>query len=254
MTQFVDYADSMNCYILFSTLEEAEAATAANNSEFLGKYLRVSLANQKEHDTKTTVFVGNLYYKAKEEELRDHFKECGPIHTVRIIRDPITHMGKGFAYVRFADKKGYNSALKLNMSEFMNRQLRIKRAVDISEENKKKEVIRLEAREKDDLVRARKPVPTRVSNPEEARENDSKMKSFTEARKMEDEMTEDRASEIYKTVGKIPHNMIRGQLKKIKKEGVISVLLGNRCGRHEASELDQREGSKKNGGENLLQT
>lgn len=209
----------MNCYILYSSNEEAEAACTANNTEFLGKYLRVTMANQKEHDTKTTIFVGNLYYKAKEEELRHHFKDCGEIHSIRIIRDPVTHMGKGFAYVRFAEKKGYVAALKLNMSEFMNRQLRIKRAVDVSEENKKRDVIRRETKEKEQIIRpARQFGKTEATV--ESKEDQDKMKTFTKSRVMEDQMTEDRASEIYKTVGKIPHNMIRGQMKKIKKEGV----------------------------------
>lgn len=219
LKDFVDFTDSMNSYILFSTPEEAEAAVAANNSEFLGKYLRVSVANQKEHDTKTTVFVGNLYYKTKDEELRQHFKDCGPIHSVRIIRDPITHMGKGFAYVRFADKQGYLAALKLNMSEFMNRELRIKRAVDVSEENKKKDVIRREVREKEQIVRPSKPRydAAAIADSNEDRE---KMKKFSQSRVMEDEMTDDRSSQIYKTKGKIPQNLIRGQMKKIKKDGV----------------------------------
>lgn len=223
----MDFTDAMNCYVLFAEKEQAEAACAANNSEFLGKYLRVSMANQKEHDTKTTVFVGNLYYKAKEEELRQHFKTCGEIHSVRIIRDPVTHLGKGFAYVRFADKQGYLAALKLNMSEFMNRQLRIKRAVDVSEENKKKDVIRREHHEKELMVRP-------ISQPDtkeaiaESKVDQEKMKNFSKARVMVDEMNEDRASEIYKTVGKLPQAMIRGQMKKIKKEGVSPVHLAQR--------------------------
>lgn len=214
----------MNCYILFATTDEAEEAIAANNSEFLGKYLRVSMANQKEHDTKTTVFVGNLYYKAKDEELRQHFKDCGEIHSVRIIRDPVTHMGKGFAYVRFASKQGYLAALKLNMSDFFNRQLRIKRAVDISEENKKKDVVRREAKEKDQIVRPRRPQPMNQEEIAESKEDKDKMKKFSQARVMDDEMNEDRASEIYKTIGKIPQGMIRGQMKKIKKDGVVWCL------------------------------
>lgn len=247
LTQFVDFNDAMNCYILFSSIDEAEAACAVNNTEFLGKYLRVSMANQKEHDTKTTVFVGNLYYKAKEEELRQHFKECGEIHSIRIIRDPITHMGKGFAYVRFVDKKGYLAALKLNMSEFMNRQLRIKRAIDISEENKKKDVIRREAREKEQIVRPKNPQAMTQEAIAESKEDQDKMKKFSQSRVLEDEMNEDRASEIYKTVGKIPQNMIRGQLKKIKKEGVVYYYEAQRCRCHKKGELGQGKGSKEDG-------
>lgn len=209
----------MNCYVLFSTREEAEAACAENNTEFLGKYLRVSLANQKEHDTKTTIFVGNLYYKTKDEELRDHFKDCGEIHSVRIIRDPITHMGKGFAYIRFVNKQGFLQGLKKNLTEFMNRELRVKRAVDIQEENKKKDTIKRNEKDKYSLFGKKKSGPEPMAT-EAQKAEDVKMQEFSKSRSMEDQMTADRASEIYKTKGKIPQSQIRGQLKKIKKQGV----------------------------------
>jgi nucleolar protein 12 len=224
---FSDNNDSMNCYILFSDVKEAEAATEENNKEFLGKYLRVTLANQKEHDVKTTIFVGNLYYKTKDDELREFFKQCGEVHSVRIIRDPVTHMGKGFAYVRFANKNGYLEGLKKNKSEFMQRELRIKKAVEIQQENKTKDFLEKERREKRDLMRSKSGDTVKMNQEdlEALKKENEHMRKFTEKRNMEDEMTAERAEEIYKTKGKIPQNMIRGQLKKIKKEGVNTGLI-----------------------------
>ena len=182
------------------------------------------MANQKELDVKTTIFVGNLYYKTKDEELRAFFKECGEVVSVRIIRDPQTHLGKGFAYVRFANKAGYNQGLSKNKAEFMQRELRIKKAIEVQEENKKKSIIDKDKRDKEFRVN-KDYTPMDQETLKEHKAENKKMAEFSHKRQMVDEMTDDRAEEIYKTVAKIPTNMIRGQMKKIKKEGVVSKLI-----------------------------
>ena len=209
----------MNAYVLFEDKQHAEGAVSENNKEFLGKFIRVSLANQKDLDVKTTVFVGNLYYKVKDEELRNFFKECGNVVSVRIIRDPFTHLGKGFAYVRFENKAGYLKALQMNKSEFFQRELRIKKAVEIEQENKKKEIIAKDKKDKEFRV-VRK---DHIMNEEEIAQekiDEKKIREFSKGRSLDDDMTADRAQEIFKTKGKIPINMIKGQLRKVKKEGV----------------------------------
>lgn len=222
--QLVDFNDSMNSYILFENIEQATAATAENNKEFLGKYIRVSLANKKELDIKTTIFVGNLYYKVKDEELRSFFSDCGEVLSVRIIRDPFTHVGKGFAYVRFKDKAGYLNGLRKNKVEFFQRELRIKRAEEIEQENKSKNIAQREPKPKQEYQpKQRNPIETAESIQSVKKDNEL-IQKFTEGRVMEDEMTEDRASNIYRTKGKIPVNKIRGQIKKVKKLGVSNVL------------------------------
>jgi len=211
----------MNAYVLFEAKEAAEKASQENNKEFLGKFIRVSLANQKELDIKTTVFVGNLYYKVKDEELRDFFKDCGNVVSVRVIRDPQTHMGKGFAYVRFENKQGYLKALQKNKAEFFQRELRIKKAVEIEQENKKKAFVDKERRDKELQVQPDR--SRHIMNEEEIEQeriDEQKIRDFSQGRSFTDEMTAERAEEIFKTKGKIPSTMIRSQVKKIKKQGV----------------------------------
>lgn len=44
---------------------------------------------------KSTVFVGNLYVKVTEEDIRRAFEEnVGPVRNVRIIRDPTVYISK----------------------------------------------------------------------------------------------------------------------------------------------------------------
>jgi hypothetical protein len=60
-----------------------------------------TLSSPQEHDTRHTVFVGGLPFNTEDEALREHFGQCGAIHSVRVIRDKRTGIGKGIAYVRF---------------------------------------------------------------------------------------------------------------------------------------------------------
>jgi len=73
----------------------------------------------------------------------DHFlkKKCGAIENIRIIRDPVTHVGKGIAYVTFKEKEGFSNAIKENGKEFKNRELRIKKAVPSNRLEKKKKKV-----------------------------------------------------------------------------------------------------------------
>ena len=70
--------------------------------------------NGSDGDARQSVFIGNLDFMSKEEDLRAFFEailvtERGNPHgkknwvtRVRIVRDRETQMGKGFAYVQFA--------------------------------------------------------------------------------------------------------------------------------------------------------
>jgi RNA recognition motif-containing protein len=61
--------------------------------------------------------------------LREHFKECGEIKNVRVIKDKLSHDGKGFGYIFFKSLSGYKKALELNKSELLGREIRVKKAV-----------------------------------------------------------------------------------------------------------------------------
>lgn len=100
-------------------------------------------------DPKKSLYVGNLDYAAKEEDLRAFFEsllvaergdklksidadgiESGPnvwVEDVRIIRDRDTQMGKGFGYVAFHDKESVDEvlAMKSDKLKFAKRNLRV---------------------------------------------------------------------------------------------------------------------------------
>ncbi len=72
-----------------------------------------------------SVFVGNLNFKAKPEELRELFAHYGRVHSVRIMTDRATRRPRGFGFVEM-DEKGARKAIPaLDGQEFLGRKLRV---------------------------------------------------------------------------------------------------------------------------------
>ncbi|TFK52651.1 hypothetical protein OE88DRAFT_1658029 [Heliocybe sulcata] len=171
--------DTVNVYVVFAypvpspkagdTMDPFEAARLCvqrcNSSIFSDHTLRVDhvgkakaagTAGSPADDTKSTLFVGNIDFACKEEDLRAFFEalmstERGAppssdlhggddsgertvrpgtwVTRVRIIRDKDTQLGKGFAYVQFSDRDCVDEVLGLEESKlkFAKRKLRVQR-------------------------------------------------------------------------------------------------------------------------------
>ncbi|CAG0883639.1 unnamed protein product [Cyprideis torosa] len=147
--KFHEDRKSLNAYVRFVSAEDVDKALQANGSVFKGLHLRVDRALRhpggktdcsptelastpvsEERDRKRALFVGNLPFKAEEEELRTLFEGYGQIRDVRIIRDAKTGIGKGFGYVNFGTAESAQKVFK-NGEEFQlhDRTLRVKRCV-----------------------------------------------------------------------------------------------------------------------------
>ncbi len=68
------------------------------------------------------IYVGNLSYKVKEEELRSLFSKYGRIKALHLIRDKMTRRLKGYAFVEL-DSADNSKALELNGKDFLGRKL-----------------------------------------------------------------------------------------------------------------------------------
>lgn len=135
--EFHPEAASINAYVVFAYPDPQRPANVVaimdpfkavekavelcDGTVFLERTLRVDRTIEKtkasvsKGDPKLTLFVGNLEFSAKEEDLRVFFdtllaKEVESsndqndqrwVKHVRVIRDPATQLGKGFAYVEF---------------------------------------------------------------------------------------------------------------------------------------------------------
>ncbi|KAL3215268.1 hypothetical protein MRX96_006543 [Rhipicephalus microplus] len=74
---------------------------------------------------KQTVFVGNLAHEVQDEELWKLFAECGDVVAVRLVRDKVTGMGKGFGFVTFKQMDGAALALEMTGREVSGRPIRV---------------------------------------------------------------------------------------------------------------------------------
>lgn len=73
-----------------------------------------------------SVFVGNIAYKASEDDLTQLFGQAGQVVSFRLICDRETGRPKGYGFCEFADAAGANQALETyNGYELHGRALRV---------------------------------------------------------------------------------------------------------------------------------
>ena len=73
------------------------------------------------------LYVGNLSFSAKEEDLKDLFSRFGKVHSVHLIRDRLTRKLKGYAFVEMGRSEALQ-ALSLNGNEFLGRKIVVSEA------------------------------------------------------------------------------------------------------------------------------
>ena len=77
----------------------------------------------------TNIYVGNLSYKATEEDLRDAFEQYGDVTAVNIIQDRETGRSRGFAFVEMSDGSQAKEAIeKLNLADIAGRKVTVNEA------------------------------------------------------------------------------------------------------------------------------
>ncbi|GHT10350.1 hypothetical protein FACS1894156_4770 [Bacteroidia bacterium] len=76
-----------------------------------------------------TIYVGNISYSLKEEDLKATFAEFGNVESAKIIVDKITNRSKGYGFVEMSSDDEGNAAIEaLNEKEIGGRKLRVNAA------------------------------------------------------------------------------------------------------------------------------
>uniref|UniRef100_A0A7S0RH48 RRM domain-containing protein n=1 Tax=Chlamydomonas leiostraca TaxID=1034604 RepID=A0A7S0RH48_9CHLO len=169
ITGKVDERAPATAYVVLTTQAEAAKALAANMTELGGHHLRVNMAaapskkrgatgdasapgaaGSGEFDPQRSLFIGNLHFQTTDEELIQFFTgpealegnpELAPadgvsaLEAVRVVRDPATSIGKGFAFALFRTKAAARAAMSLNGKQLRKRDLRITR-VSVQQQQK----------------------------------------------------------------------------------------------------------------------
>uniref|UniRef100_T1IYB7 RRM domain-containing protein n=1 Tax=Strigamia maritima TaxID=126957 RepID=T1IYB7_STRMM len=130
---------NVNAFVKFETPESAESARQLNGHKLDGFVLRVDLAsNKNQPNHKKSIFVGNLPFEIEENSLYEHFSEYGEVESVRIIRDKMSGIGKGFGYINFKSEDSVHLALKITAKPLEGRTLRVSRAMTREKLDEKK--------------------------------------------------------------------------------------------------------------------
>ncbi len=75
------------------------------------------------------IYVGNLNYRIKEDDLKAVFEDYGQVESVKIISDKMSGRSKGFGFVEMPDDAEARAAMEaLNESEYEGRKMIVNEA------------------------------------------------------------------------------------------------------------------------------
>ena len=76
-----------------------------------------------------TLYVGNIPYAVKEEELKEIFQEFGTVTSLKIISDKYSGRSKGFGFIEMENEEQEDLAVnELNRKEIHDRNLVVAKA------------------------------------------------------------------------------------------------------------------------------
>jgi len=91
------------------------------------------IAPVAESGEKQTIFVGNLAFKASQDELEQLFTPFGKVYSVRIMKDRATRRPRGFAFIEMDANHAPKAIKALDGKEFLGRTLRVNEGAERQE-------------------------------------------------------------------------------------------------------------------------
>ena len=139
LTLIVALVFSVAIYFLASSsvfeLSSISVAIIAFVCAFIAPLVGKAEANVVEADTSiSTLYVGNLPYRANEAAVRELFSEYGQVQSVRLMKDKHTGKRRGFGFVEISAGDAEQAVASLNDSEFQQRTLKVREAKERPEQ------------------------------------------------------------------------------------------------------------------------
>lgn len=91
---------------------------------------QTSSSPQQSQMATTTLYVGNLPYKANESNVKSLFSQYGEVFAVRLMKDKRTGKRRGFGFVVMPEADAQKATTQLNESSYMDRTLKVRVAND----------------------------------------------------------------------------------------------------------------------------
>ncbi|MGX9419397.1 RNA recognition motif domain-containing protein [Vibrio sp. WJH972] len=92
-----------------------------------------------ESGSTTTLYIGNLPYKANETNVKELFSEYGEVFAVRLMKDKKTGKRRGFGFVVIADSAVQHTIDNLNEFNYQGRTLKVRVANDPKDQSSNNE-------------------------------------------------------------------------------------------------------------------
>ncbi|XP_023713883.1 probable RNA-binding protein 19 isoform X2 [Cryptotermes secundus] len=110
------------------TLEHSKSNDSCSNENALadtGKNSDDSSDEDEPPEPDTTLFIKNLNFSTEQEDIREHFKKCGPIHEVSVAKkkdpgDPQRLISLGYGFIQFKKRASTEKALKTLQQSVLN--------------------------------------------------------------------------------------------------------------------------------------
>lgn len=81
---------------------------------------------QTEFMNESKLFVGNLSYQTRENDLREYFSQAGNVTSVNLMLDKFTGKSRGFAFVEYASPQEAAKAIEMfHRKDFQGRSLTV---------------------------------------------------------------------------------------------------------------------------------
>eukprot|EP00615_Pteridomonas_danica_P001226 CAMPEP_0114359492 /NCGR_PEP_ID=MMETSP0101-20121206/23059_1 /TAXON_ID=38822 ORGANISM="Pteridomonas danica, Strain PT" /NCGR_SAMPLE_ID=MMETSP0101 /ASSEMBLY_ACC=CAM_ASM_000211 /LENGTH=295 /DNA_ID=CAMNT_0001503065 /DNA_START=30 /DNA_END=917 /DNA_ORIENTATION=- len=127
-------------FITFSSPDEAGKAVAMDGTDVLGRAIKVDFSQGKPAGAKNrevrpmqakpdgcnTLFAGNLSFDIDDDQIKEFFKDCGDISSIRWLTDKETQQFKGCGFVEFSDPDAsLDKAAALNGQNLLGRSIRL---------------------------------------------------------------------------------------------------------------------------------
>ena len=84
---------------------------------------RIELNQSPEDFSNDQIYIGNLSYHIRENDLRDYFSRFGAIETIKIVRNFRTGRSKGYAFITYSNSKQAVKALGAHGKDLQGRSL-----------------------------------------------------------------------------------------------------------------------------------
>jgi len=118
----------LNAVLIFILSSMTKSNASAASSTVTSS--NISNDDDESDEDVSTLYVGNLPYRANEQIVKEHFETFGYVRSVRLMKDKRTGKRKGFGFVEVSAQEADSMIEKLNDSEFQERTIKVRPAKD----------------------------------------------------------------------------------------------------------------------------